>query len=73
MPEPSLAQRRVGIARAERIARRTGDSAAIADARRDYAAAKLADYIRQVVEAAPPLTAAQRDRLALLLSGSDAA
>ena len=34
---------------------------------RDYAAAKLADYIARTVDAAPPLTDAQRDRLALLL------
>jgi hypothetical protein len=31
---------------------------------------QLEDHIRRVVEAAPPLTAEQRDRLALLLRGS---
>ncbi len=40
---------------------------------RDLAAAKLANYIRKTVDAAPPLTPAQRDRLALLLRGGDAA
>lgn len=41
---------------------------------RDYAAAKLEDYIRRTVDTAPPLTPAQRDRLALLLRpGGDAA
>ncbi len=40
---------------------------AIADARRDYAAQVLEDHIRRVVDAAPPLTPEQRDRLALLL------
>lgn len=30
-------------------------------------AERLADYIRQTVDAAPPLSEAQRDRLALLL------
>ena len=34
---------------------------------RDLAAAKLADYIKRTVDAAPPLTADQCDRLALLL------
>jgi hypothetical protein len=32
-------------------------------------AARLADYIRRTVDAAPPLSAEQRDRLALLLRG----
>ncbi len=37
--------------------------------------AQLAEYIKRTVDAAPPLTAGQRDRLALLLrsGGSDAA
>ncbi len=43
----------------------------IADARRDLVEAKIADYIRKTVAEAPPLTAAQRDRLALLLRSSD--
>lgn len=34
---------------------------------RDLAAAKLEDYIEQVVASAPPLTPEQRDKLALLL------
>src|SRR3954447_16685665 len=33
---------------------------------------ELGDHIRRIVEAAPPLTAEQRDRLALLLRGSRA-
>lgn len=37
--------------------------------KREIAEAKLAEYIRRVVDQAPPLTAAQRDRLALLLRG----
>jgi hypothetical protein len=36
---------------------------------RNYAAERLADYIKRTVDAAPPLTAEQRDRLALLLTG----
>jgi hypothetical protein len=35
--------------------------------RRDAAAARLADYIRATVDAAPPLTDAQREALAALL------
>lgn len=37
------------------------------DARRDLAAASLADRIRATVDAAPPLTPEQRERLAALL------
>lgn len=36
---------------------------------RELAAAKLEDYIRRVVDAAPPLTPAELDRLAMLLRG----
>lgn len=41
---------------------------------RDYAAEKLADYIRRTVDAAPPLSDSQRERLAALLrtGGPDA-
>jgi hypothetical protein len=45
----------------------------LAEARRDLAAAKLKDYITRVVDAAPDLTPAQRDRLALLLRGGQVA
>jgi hypothetical protein len=38
-------------------------------ARRDLRAAKLAKHIREVVDAAPPLSAEQRLRLAGLLVG----
>jgi hypothetical protein len=69
MPTTNLAAQRVAIARAERASRRTGDSALVEDARRDYAAAKLADYIKRTVDAAPPLSPEQRERLAALLRG----
>lgn len=36
-------------------------------ARRDLRAARLADYVAEVVAQAPPLTDAQRDRIASLL------
>lgn len=41
----------------------------IAPAARELKVAILAEYIRKVVDAAPPLTADQRDRLAVLLRG----
>jgi len=41
----------------------------VVGAERDLAAAKLADYVAKVVDAAPPLTPAQRDRIAALLRG----
>ena len=70
MPEAhSLKQMRADIARASK---RTGDPISAANKRRDYAAAKLEDYIRRVVETAPPLTPDQRSHIAALLqSGGD--
>lgn len=38
--------------------------------RRDLRAARAEEYIRKLVEAAPPLTDEQRDKLALLLRGT---
>ncbi len=37
---------------------------------RDFKAERLAEYIERVVDAAPPLTQAQRDKLATLLGGA---
>jgi len=69
----SLAARRADVARAERQKRlNPGDPERVEHAsqlRRNYAAEKLADYVAKVVDAAPPLTAAQRDRIAVLLRG----
>lgn len=39
-------------------------------ARREYREAMLAEHIRKTVDAAPPLTSEQRDRLAVLLRTS---
>jgi hypothetical protein len=58
---------RADIARASK---RTGNPKSVADKRRDYAAAKLEDYIRRVVETAPPLTENQQSRIAALLRPS---
>lgn len=41
----------------------------VTDLRRDLAAQQIEDYVRRVVDNAPPLTAEQRDRLALILRG----
>jgi hypothetical protein len=69
LPEAhSLKQMRADIARASR---RTGDPISAADKRRDYAAAKLEDYISRIVAEAPPLTEDQRSRIAALLQGGD--
>ena len=48
-------------------ARHGAGSERAAEARRDYRAAKLAEHIRLTVDAAPPLSSAQRDQLAALL------
>ena len=39
------------------------------DLDRDYAAERLAEYVERTLAAAPPLTPAQRDRIAVLLRG----
>lgn len=49
------------------VAARRKDKAGIEAARRDLTAANLEQHIRRVADAAPPLTPAQRERLALLL------
>ena len=60
-----LARTRSRVATATRL----GNAAEVEQAKRDHAAAKLEDYIARVVDAAPPLTVEQRDRLAALLRG----
>ena len=54
-------------------AKRRDPDADVTELRRQLKADRLADYINRVVDAAPPLTVEQRDRLALLLRGGDAA
>ncbi len=48
---------------------RPADDPDLLAARQDLRVARLADYITRTVDAAPPLTADQRDRLAALLRG----
>lgn len=50
------------------VASRRGDTEGIEVARRDLAAEKITAYISRVVDAAPPLTPEQRDRIAALLA-----
>lgn len=52
------------------VASRSGSETDIADARRDLAAAKIAQYIEKVVSTAPPLTSAQKSRLSALIGGA---
>jgi hypothetical protein len=52
---------------------RTPDDPDLIAARRNLRTERLADYIKRTVDAAPPLTAEQRDRLALLLRPVDVA
>ncbi len=61
---------RARLARASRRAKRTDDPTDRAEVRRlqsEYAAERLADYVREVVAKFPPLTDAQRDSIAALL------
>jgi hypothetical protein len=51
------------------VATRRNDTDAARQARRDLAAAKIEQYVRRVVEEAPPLSPQQRDHLASLLDG----
>jgi len=67
----SWTQERARVASLSRS--RTPDDPDLVNARRNLKAERLALYITRVVDAAPPLTAAQRDRLALLLRGGVAA
>lgn len=70
-PSPSVAAAR---ARANALKRyRPVDDPVVKAAERDLRVERLAEYIERVVDAAPPLTPEQRDRLALLLRGGDAA
>jgi hypothetical protein len=52
---------------------RSADDPVVVEARRDLRAVRAEAYIKKLVDDAPPLTDAQRDRLALLLRGGDAA
>ncbi len=72
LPDPTLSARgRLNAYKRYRPA----DDPAIIEARRDLKALRAADYVRRLIDEAPPLTASQRDNLAVLLrpSGGDRA
>jgi hypothetical protein len=72
LTEPRKKARATMASAAARAARRPNDPDALAaarDARRDYYATALEDYIKRTVDQAPTLTAEQRDKLAMLLHG----
>ena len=52
-------------------AKRANPDADVTDLRQQLKAERLELYIKNTVDAAPPLTSEQRDRLALLLRGGD--
>lgn len=60
-----VARTRARIATATRL----GRTEELEEARRDHAAAKLAEHIRKSLSTAPPLTTEQRERIARLLTG----
>lgn len=49
---------------------RASDDPDLLNARRALKEERLAEYIRELVDTAPPLTTVQRDRLAVLLRGA---
>jgi hypothetical protein len=68
MPETAFKGSRLAKARSEvAVAHRKNDPEAIQDARRNFAEAKIADYVTRVLGQAPELREEQRTRLAELL------
>jgi len=66
-PSPEIARARASLAGLTRC--RPSDDPRVIRAKQNLKEATAADYIRSVVETAPALSAAQRERLALLLRG----
>jgi hypothetical protein len=68
MPVRTTPQSRIARARLAKSAQANGpESIETINARRDFAAARLDDYIRDTLAKAPPLSAQQRTALAELL------
>jgi len=67
---PTLASAHGRVAALKR--HHSADPSCVVGAERDLAAEKLAAYVAKVVAQAPPLTPAQRDRIAILLRGGAA-
>lgn len=70
MPPESWTTYRARIAGYKRRGR-TEDDPELRKARRDLAVARLADHVRTVVTTGPPLTAAQRAQIDVLLCTDD--
>ncbi len=71
---PERLKARSRLARKAQLAASDPDPAAaeaVVEARRAYNFVTAADYIQAVVDAAPPLSADQRNELAVLLRGVD--
>lgn len=68
----NLATVRKAHARIAGLAKNHADDEALEDARRDLKAIKAEEYIREVVESAPPLTHQQIERLRSLLPAGGA-
>lgn len=64
-PSPDVASARARSAAYQR--HRAPDDPDLVTARRDLAAVTLEQHVRKIVEAAPPLTDEQRERIAALL------
>jgi hypothetical protein len=75
MPETGrtdIADLKMRLMRAEKLALRSGDRNDVDDLRRQYVEAKIEAYVQRVVAEAPPLTEDQKTRLRSLFStGSD--
>lgn len=67
----SLTHSRAKVASLSRS--RAANDPDLLSAKRELREQRLASYIERTLEEAPPLTAEQRQRLAVLLSGGDAA
>jgi len=68
--QPSVAKHRAQVARRTQTC--PPDHPSLVEARQNLKAARLEEHIRKLVDSAPPLTAEQRDRLAVLLRPSAA-
>jgi hypothetical protein len=66
LPSPTVARTRARYAAL--IRHRPPDDPAVTAAARDHRAEVLAEHVRRIVDTFPPLTAAQRDRIAALLA-----
>ena len=67
---PMSSEQRKTRARIAALKRHNPNDPKTVNLARDFKAERLSQYIQRVVDAAPPLTQAQRDQLAILLRGA---